>query len=263
MSAVSEDLKPKEVFHCRGGIERYIKTFPEGGYWRGKNYLFDRRMEQTPDVKNKELVENEVAAKCCVCRIKCTVYRGQFKCNRSLCRVPVIVCESCTNQATEKPETLICELCREGYKAPSAMPDLVSLKRKADETMDKLANDASCAESPRISKRELLVKKPKIYYNDRIFLRRVPLTASFQKIKEALGIEKVAALKWLTDQESGGFYGSCIVLLSNPECKRYILESKGGFKVDKKRIKVADVFMKGDESLFQNFIQMEYPPIGK
>lgn len=64
MSTVSEDLKPKEVYHCRGGIERYIKTFPEGGYWKGKNYLFDRRMEQTPDVKHKVFIENEVAAKC-------------------------------------------------------------------------------------------------------------------------------------------------------------------------------------------------------
>jgi predicted sulfurtransferase len=26
----------------RGGIERYMKTFPEGGFWKGKNYLFDK-----------------------------------------------------------------------------------------------------------------------------------------------------------------------------------------------------------------------------
>jgi len=34
--------KPKGVFELRGGIERYVKTFPEGGFWKGKNYLFDR-----------------------------------------------------------------------------------------------------------------------------------------------------------------------------------------------------------------------------
>ena len=34
--------KPKGVFELRGGIERYVKTFPQGGFWRGKNYLFDR-----------------------------------------------------------------------------------------------------------------------------------------------------------------------------------------------------------------------------
>ena len=34
----------------RGGIERYLKTYPEGGYWRGKNYLFDRRLEQVAEL---------------------------------------------------------------------------------------------------------------------------------------------------------------------------------------------------------------------
>ena len=34
--------KPKGVFELRGGIERYVKTFPQGGFWKGKNYLFDR-----------------------------------------------------------------------------------------------------------------------------------------------------------------------------------------------------------------------------
>jgi len=36
MSAVKEELKPKGVYHCRGGIERYIKTYPSGGFWKGK-----------------------------------------------------------------------------------------------------------------------------------------------------------------------------------------------------------------------------------
>ena len=34
--------KPKGVYELRGGIERYVKTFPQGGFWKGKNYLFDR-----------------------------------------------------------------------------------------------------------------------------------------------------------------------------------------------------------------------------
>ena len=39
-------FNPKDVVMVRGGIERYMKTFPEGGFWKGKNYLFDRRLEQ-------------------------------------------------------------------------------------------------------------------------------------------------------------------------------------------------------------------------
>lgn len=42
MSAAIDDLNPKGVYHCRGGIERYVKTYQSGGYWTGKNYLFDK-----------------------------------------------------------------------------------------------------------------------------------------------------------------------------------------------------------------------------
>ena len=48
----------------RGGIERYVKTFPQGGFWKGKNYLFDRRMEQVPGTKDVEQVEQEVQSNC-------------------------------------------------------------------------------------------------------------------------------------------------------------------------------------------------------
>ncbi len=256
MATVNDNLKPDGVYHCRGGIERYIKTFPEGGFWKGKNYLFDRRMEQTPDVKDKSKVESDIDSKCCLCRVKWTTYRGQHKCNRSLCRVPVIVCDTCTKTATEKPESLICELCREGYRAPSEMPDLISMKRKADEIVT-VTNNSSSNKDPS------LAKKPKTFYNDRLFLRKLPLTSSFQKVKDAFGNDKVIALKWLTDKESGGFYGSCIVLMASPDCKRYILEFKQGFKIDKKKIKIDQVFMKGDEAIFQSdFVQAEFPPIG-
>ena len=39
-------FQPTDTVMVRGGIERYMKTFPAGGYWKGKNYLFDRRREQ-------------------------------------------------------------------------------------------------------------------------------------------------------------------------------------------------------------------------
>mmetsp|Transcript_15325 Transcript_15325/g.17835 ORF Transcript_15325/g.17835 Transcript_15325/m.17835 type:complete len:499 (+) Transcript_15325:61-1557(+) len=254
MSEVMKDLKPKGVYHCRGGIERYVKTFPQGGYWKGKNYLFDRRMEQTPDIKSPQKVEQDIDSKCVLCRTKWTVYRGQFKCNRSLCRVPVIVCESCTITASEKPETLVCELCREGYRAPSELPDLVRMKRKADEMVNK---------SQLTLEKDLLLKKPKKYYKDRIFVRRLPLTITFTKIKAILGDDNISAVQWLTDHNSGGFYGSCVVRLSSFESMKLIMEKiKHGIKVDKKKIKVAEVFIKENQDPFNNFVQMEYPPVG-
>ena len=268
MSTVQEELKPKGVYHCRGGIERYVKTFPNGGYWKGKNYLFDKRMEQTPDIKDDSAVEKDIAsARCCLCQVKHTIYRGQFKCSRGRCGVPVIVCNACTTTATEKPGKLVCELCKEGYRAPSEAPDLVALKRKAEELVG--GDPPNHAETTDTSvERHPLAKKPKVYYNDRVFLRRVPLTASFTKIKELLGEDMVKRLVWMIDKESGGFYGSCVVLLSSLTDLKKILDrsTSSGIKMDKKRIKVAEVFRKGaddDEGLlFHNFVQREYPPVG-
>lgn len=264
MSSVQDDLKPKGVYHCRGGIERYVKTFPEGGFWKGKNYLFDKRMEQTPDVKDKGVVEDDIDAKCCLCRKKWTIYRGQFKCNRSLCGVPVIVCESCTTTASDKPKSVMCELCREGYRAPTLLPDLIAMKRKADQ----LSNISTSSDSSQPdTKKQVLAKKPKDHYKDRIFLKRLPLTASYSKVKAALGSDRVKAMDWLVDKESGGFYGSCIVLMSSEEDKNHILQrgsSKSGLKVDKKKTRVGEVFMKDNLEVnsFKNFVQKEFPPFG-
>jgi len=254
MSTVSEQLKPQGVYHCRGGIERYVKTYPTGGFWKGKNYLFDKRMEQAPDVKDDGAVEKDISSKCCLCRINFTVYRNQFKCSRSLCGVPVIVCNSCTKVAADKPASLMCELCREGYLAPSEVPNLVAMKRKAEEIVGDKCTDPN---------QHRLSKKPKVYYKDRIFLRRVPLTATFTKIKKSLGEDKVERLMWLVDKKSGAFYGSCVVLLSSPSDVKQILE-RSSLVVDKKRVKVSEVFKKDDEEdLFQHLApQKEYPPIG-
>lgn len=268
MSAVNQDLKPEGVYHCRGGIERYVKTFPTGGFWKGKNYLFDKRMEQKPDIKNAEAVENDIESKCCLCQIKWTSYRGQFKCNRSLCRVPVIVCDSCTIAAGNNPQRLVCELCRDGYKAPSVIPDLVAMKRKADNIVNcgDGGSELQLHGKSRDDKEDYR-KRPKSYYQDRLFLRRLPLTASFTKIKLVLGEQNVKAVGWLTDKKSCGFYGSCIVLIQDESSKKQILErnaAKGGIRIDRHRIKVSEVFVKTpDERLFHDcFHQKEFPPVG-
>ena len=55
--AAEDNFKTKEVVMARGGIERYLRTFPTGGFWKGKNYLFDKRMEQTPELKSESLLK--------------------------------------------------------------------------------------------------------------------------------------------------------------------------------------------------------------
>jgi len=195
ISTVNPAVKPNGVYHMQGGIERYLKTFPDGGLWKGANYLFDRRMEQLPG--NKTALE-DITSTCVVCRQPHAHYRGKFKCAQGLCGVPVIVCDDCKQKATEKPKILTCDLCREGYKAPQLMPDLAGMKRKAERLVSvNGSKQAKCVDN--LSSCE-----------DRLFLSRLPLTTTRTKISDALG-GGVKIVHWLTDSKTGAFYGSAIV----------------------------------------------------
>ena len=34
--------KVNGVYQLKSGVERYVKAFPDGGFWRGKNFVFDK-----------------------------------------------------------------------------------------------------------------------------------------------------------------------------------------------------------------------------
>lgn len=261
MSTVNPNIKPKGIYELRGGIERYINTFPQGGYWKGKNYLFDRRQEQVPADKPQEQVEAEVDSRCCVCRQKWTVYRGKFKCSQSLCGVPVIVCEACREQAANEPHTLTCELCKEGYKAPRAMPDLVGLKRKAEQVVSakKVSSNDDSAKKRKHSAADAAASG-KICAN-RLFLTRLPLTITKSRLVEWLG--DVKTFHWLTDKDSGAFYGSCMIEFASKEAADSILD-KAIPKFDKKKPRVAVAQERAGQIWPPPTVNdSEFPPIGR
>mmetsp|Transcript_25839 Transcript_25839/g.39700 ORF Transcript_25839/g.39700 Transcript_25839/m.39700 type:complete len:559 (-) Transcript_25839:169-1845(-) len=301
MSTVNPNLKPKGVYELRGGIERYIKSYPNGGYWNGKNYLFDRRMEQMPlngemvssgDIEKEQdqnlgpRIATTPHAKCCLCRQPWSIYRGKFKCCQSLCGVPVIVCKSCESKALENPQKLTCELCKEGYRAPEVMPDLVGFKRKAEALVKNQVSDGKNSsndqEPPSKKKKNHLttsnssLPSAKQVCTDRLFLARLPLTVTVTKLGEGFGgKDKIKLVHWLTDKKTGAFYGSCIVEMTSSEAAQQVLDSAssagGGIKIDKKRIKVsmATVEKRNDSKQEEawpptpNFVQKEFPPLGK
>merc|ERR1719502_682022 len=110
-----------------------MKTFPEGGYWKGKNYLFDRRFAQRPEAKSEAALAADVESYCCVCRAPCDDYRGNFHCtgwlqpSSSWCNSPVLVCRACA-RARPAAERLRCPLCEAGYYTPYDKPDLHALR---------------------------------------------------------------------------------------------------------------------------------------
>lgn len=203
----------------RGGIERYLKTYPQGGFWSGKNYLFDKRMEQLPELKVRSKVEDEVAklnARCCLCRKPWTTYRGQHKCEQIQCGVPVLVCDTChislsaddsTNNRSHLPQ-LQCDLCREGYRAPQGNPDLVAMRKKAEKLL--VEGDVERAKKITVTTSENPNRPPFNVVSDRLFLKRLPLKTRKYEIENWLQTP-IRQLHWITDKDTGVFYGSCIV----------------------------------------------------
>lgn len=121
-----------QVYQLQGGIERYLKAFPDGGMWRGKNFVFDKREAvgvECPDgdggvIRRKsksnmkidrEGEDDSYTPKCCICGKPWDRYIGKKKC--VTCGVPVLVCDSCLSTKPDKTAgmelKMRCPLCVE------------------------------------------------------------------------------------------------------------------------------------------------------
>ena len=173
--------KPKEILMVRGGIERYLRTHPDGGYWTGANYLFDRRFEQRPETA----IEKTPLGACGVCEAACEHYRGKFVCGS--CKVPALVCRPCreAGDRDDLVKRVRCRLCREGHAGARrvAVPDVVDAPKKPP---------------PKPPRRASRV----------VFLGNLPFTVERSEVLSALGLDESADVAWLVDGASGLFYGS-------------------------------------------------------
>jgi predicted sulfurtransferase len=274
-------FQTKDVVMVRGGIERYLKTFPEGGFWKGKNYLFDKRMEQVPEGKKKiaadDKDDDDPKSICCLCKTPHAEYRGQHKCSRPLaanglpCNVPVIVCPSCQDVASKEPETLACPLCVAGYQPPTAVPDLVGQKRKLgiidgdnkDQVTGKLVSSLKRSKDNNTT-------EP----SQRLFLGRLPLTVTASAIRRATAPYRFETVHWIVDHDSHAFYGSAFLQMETFEdAKKLVAATEGVLTIPSRRKKqktrtsrVAFAPLRADETwpsaADQNYKETEYPPIG-
>lgn len=109
--------KVKGVYQLQGGIERYLQAFPEGGFWRGKNFVFDKReaigagningdggvvRKQGGDEGSKKVKKDDESGdnkllswgtECAKCHKPWDRYVGKRKCYT--CGVPVLLCDAC------------------------------------------------------------------------------------------------------------------------------------------------------------------------
>ena len=111
----------KGVFQLQGGVEGYLKEFPSGGLWRGKNFVFDKReacgagsRDGDGGVVSKKGKSSNPPTEthCCLCAEPWDRYVGKKKC--STCGVPVLMCDACmSNKKKQKEELARCPLCVE------------------------------------------------------------------------------------------------------------------------------------------------------
>jgi len=115
------------IYQLKGGIERYLKTYKDGGFWSGKNFVFDKREAVSVDNphgdgriirkqdKNRQKNGSASSPKCCVCGDFWDRYIGKKKC--STCGVPVLMCDKCMSLKLDKTpgkELMVrCPLCVE------------------------------------------------------------------------------------------------------------------------------------------------------
>ena len=114
----------KGVYQLQGGIDKYFKEFPDGGHWKGKNYVFDKRFAHAPPkvdgelhgaVEAKAIEDDEKLGKCEACLKPWDMYRGKRRC--PTCGVPSLICRECFLADKEGKKKLgrdvRCDLCVE------------------------------------------------------------------------------------------------------------------------------------------------------
>lgn len=99
------------VYQLQGGVERYLQTFPDGGFWRGRNFVFDKREAVSAadpngdggvlpgKKKKKHSLDEGVNTKCCLCEKPWDRYVGKRKCDT--CGVPVLMCDTCMSSTKD------------------------------------------------------------------------------------------------------------------------------------------------------------------
>ena len=100
-----------EVLQLAGGIERYMSTYPDGGFFRGKNLVFDKRLVTAPPSR----VAPDVVGRCWLCAAPTDDYGPQRRCCH--CRLLLLLCPACCEVHPQGAPSLTCGACDGARKA--------------------------------------------------------------------------------------------------------------------------------------------------
>lgn len=93
-TALLKEVGVEDVYQLEGGIVKYLEKYPNG-YFRGKNFVFDKRMVTNTDTPSGQ----EVLSKCSYCKSLSDRY---VDCTDVQCHKLYICCKKCEEQYSGK-----------------------------------------------------------------------------------------------------------------------------------------------------------------
>jgi hypothetical protein len=207
------------VYQLQGGIDKYFKEFPEGGYWKGKNYVFDKRFAHAPPKVDGEIhgkadkekpEEKSIMGKCEACQKPWDMYRGKRRC--PTCGVPSLICRECFLADKEGREKLgrevRCDLCVE-----QGITSKKEIRQKDEQEIK---------EYERSMARKGLLKPAKVDVapNPDKVTRLVLKNMCRKNMDEAMLLETLPGIShivWKMERKSGRFLGQAWVEMATPD----------------------------------------------
>ena len=216
-----KELGIQGVYQLQGGIDKYFKEFPDGGYWEGKNYTFDKRFAHAPPQKElapKEEKQKAVMGRCEACGKPWDMYRGKRRC--PTCGVPSLICKDCfqadKDGIRKLDRNIRCDLCVEENITSKAQV------RQRDE-QDLKEYEAKMAAKGIPIERENKPKQPKWHPpapNPDGVTRLLLKNMCRKNMDEATLMDAILGIThivWKTDRKTGQFFGSGWVEMATPE----------------------------------------------
>ena len=127
-----EDVNEVEVHQLRGGIQRYLEAYPDGGYFRGVNFVFDDRLAVGPSSR-AQLPQNAtdemgtILGRCLLCSAAAEDYSPRLRCSH--CRMLLLICQDCIGKRGENGCAAVdarCELCVMKSRGETRADDVAS-----------------------------------------------------------------------------------------------------------------------------------------
>lgn len=124
----------ERVYQLSGGIHAYLEEYPDGGYFRGKNFVFDPRIALPP------AASDEVVGTCRICATLYDDYAAQIRCSH--CRMLQLVCDTCRVSSEEfLKHGVVCQFCEDNGSATAAQSEIESnANTELKESSDRIRN---------------------------------------------------------------------------------------------------------------------------